>query len=69
MSKLLAALGFAGGLAAAAAAWLLWPSEPPQRSAAELMDVLMWNREPVGGPFRSSITTASRAPTPISAAS
>lgn len=22
-----------------------------QRSAAELMDVLMWNREPVGGPF------------------
>jgi cytochrome oxidase Cu insertion factor (SCO1/SenC/PrrC family) len=26
--------------------------EPPRRSAAELMDVLMWNREPVGGPFR-----------------
>jgi cytochrome oxidase Cu insertion factor (SCO1/SenC/PrrC family) len=25
--------------------------EPPERSAAELMDVLMWNREPVGGPF------------------
>lgn len=24
---------------------------PPRRSAAELMDVLMWNREPVGGPF------------------
>ena len=24
---------------------------PPQRSAAELMDVLMWNREPIGGPF------------------
>jgi cytochrome oxidase Cu insertion factor (SCO1/SenC/PrrC family) len=23
----------------------------PERSAAELMDVLMWNREPVGGPF------------------
>lgn len=23
----------------------------PRRSAAELMDVLMWNREPVGGPF------------------
>jgi cytochrome oxidase Cu insertion factor (SCO1/SenC/PrrC family) len=22
------------------------------RSATELMDVLMWNREPVGGPFR-----------------
>jgi protein SCO1/2 len=25
--------------------------EPPERSAAELMDVLMWSREPVGGPF------------------
>jgi protein SCO1 len=25
--------------------------EEPERSAAELMDVLMWNREPVGGPF------------------
>jgi cytochrome oxidase Cu insertion factor (SCO1/SenC/PrrC family) len=26
-------------------------AEEPERSAAELMDVLMWNREPVGGPF------------------
>lgn len=27
-------------------------AEPlPRRTAAELMDVLMWNREPVGGPF------------------
>ena len=26
-------------------------AEPPQRSAAETMEVLMWNREPVGGPF------------------
>lgn len=25
--------------------------EPPRRTAAELMDVLMWNREPIGGPF------------------
>lgn len=25
--------------------------EAPERSASELMDVLMWNREPVGGPF------------------
>jgi cytochrome oxidase Cu insertion factor (SCO1/SenC/PrrC family) len=25
--------------------------EPPRRSAAQLMDVLMWNREPIGGPF------------------
>ena len=23
----------------------------PTRSAAEIMDILMWNREPVGGPF------------------
>ena len=22
-----------------------------ERSAAELMDVVMWNREPIGGPF------------------
>lgn len=27
------------------------PQEPAERSAAELMDVVMWNREPVGGPF------------------
>lgn len=26
-------------------------AEPATRSAAVLMDVLMWNREPVGGPF------------------
>jgi len=39
-------------------ALLLWPlatalqaAEPAGRSAAELMDVLMWNREPVGGAF------------------
>src|SRR5215216_3977034 len=24
---------------------------PPERSAAELMDAVMWNREPIGGPF------------------
>jgi protein SCO1/2 len=39
-----------------ALAWLLavtaaWSHSPPQRSAAQLMDVLMWNREPIGGPF------------------
>jgi cytochrome oxidase Cu insertion factor (SCO1/SenC/PrrC family) len=49
--KKLLALAFGGGIAAAAAAWLLMPREAPQRSAAELMDVLMWNREPVGSPF------------------
>src|ERR687889_279470 len=25
--------------------------EPRERSAAELMDAVMWNREPIGGPF------------------
>ena len=24
---------------------------PPERSAVELMDAVMWNREPIGGPF------------------
>jgi cytochrome oxidase Cu insertion factor (SCO1/SenC/PrrC family) len=52
MSARLVALSFAGGMAAAAAGWLFWPQLPLQRSAAELMDVLMWNREPVGGPFQ-----------------
>jgi cytochrome oxidase Cu insertion factor (SCO1/SenC/PrrC family) len=27
------------------------PAEPSERSAAELMDAVMWNREPIGGPF------------------
>ena len=26
-------------------------AETPARSPAEIMDILMWNREPVGGPF------------------
>jgi cytochrome oxidase Cu insertion factor (SCO1/SenC/PrrC family) len=26
-------------------------ADTPARSAAEIMDILMWNREPVGGPF------------------
>jgi cytochrome oxidase Cu insertion factor (SCO1/SenC/PrrC family) len=26
-------------------------AQAPERSAAELMDAVMWNREPVGGPF------------------
>jgi cytochrome oxidase Cu insertion factor (SCO1/SenC/PrrC family) len=51
MNRLLLAAAFAGGIAVAAVGWLLWPKEPAARSAAELMDALMWNREPVGGPF------------------
>jgi cytochrome oxidase Cu insertion factor (SCO1/SenC/PrrC family) len=27
------------------------PVSPSERSAAELMDAVMWNREPIGGPF------------------
>lgn len=34
--------------------------EPPQRSAAELMDILMWAREPVGGPFALTDHTGAR---------
>ena len=52
MSKLLLATAFAGGVAIAAAGWLALPArDGEQRSAAELMDVVMWNREPIGGPF------------------
>jgi cytochrome oxidase Cu insertion factor (SCO1/SenC/PrrC family) len=54
VSKLVLAAAFAGGMAAAGAGWLLWwhePPAPPERSAAELMDVVMWGREPIGGPF------------------
>jgi protein SCO1/2 len=28
------------------------PAQTSKRSAAELMDALMWNREPIGGPFQ-----------------
>jgi cytochrome oxidase Cu insertion factor (SCO1/SenC/PrrC family) len=41
---LLVTIGLIAGLAALRA-------EPAQRSAAEVMDILMWGREPVGGPF------------------
>jgi cytochrome oxidase Cu insertion factor (SCO1/SenC/PrrC family) len=40
-----AAIGLSLMLAPACAA------DAPARSAAEVMDILMWNREPVGGPF------------------
>jgi cytochrome oxidase Cu insertion factor (SCO1/SenC/PrrC family) len=48
---LLLAGAFAGGIAVAAAGWALWPQVPRERSATELMEALMWGREPVGGPF------------------
>ena len=28
-----------------------WAADAPARTPAEIMDILMWNREPVGGPF------------------
>lgn len=68
MSKRPIAIAFACGIATAGGWWLL-PGEPAQRSAAELMDVLMWDREPVGGPFALIDHTGSRAPMLISAAS
>jgi protein SCO1/2 len=51
MSRLALAAAFVAGIAVAAAGWLLWPGETPARSAAELMDAVMWGKEPVGGPF------------------
>ena len=50
MKGLLLAGAFAGGIAVAAG-WVLWPQAPTERSATELMEALMWGREPVGGPF------------------
>ncbi len=54
MSKLALVVAFASGIAAGGGGWLLWPREPPEpaeRSSAELMDVVMWGKEPIGGPF------------------
>lgn len=51
MSKLPIALAFVGGIACAAGGWTWFLREPEQRSAAALMDVVMWNKEPIGGSF------------------
>ncbi len=51
MSRLLLAAAFLCGALVSTSAWLLWPERYEQRSAAELMDVVMWGKEPVGGPF------------------
>jgi len=45
VSRLLLAAAFAGGVVVAGGGWLVWPREapePPQRTSAELMDVVMW---------------------------
>jgi cytochrome oxidase Cu insertion factor (SCO1/SenC/PrrC family) len=51
MIKLAVMVSFLGGILVGAAAWALWPQPKDQRSAAELMDVVMWSKEPIGGPF------------------
>jgi protein SCO1 len=52
MSGRLLLSAFVGGVVLGVAGWLLWPTPPePERSAAELMDVVMWGKEPIGGPF------------------
>lgn len=47
----IALASFVAGVAVAGLVYALWPKPVPQRSAEELMNVLMWQREPVGGPF------------------
>jgi protein SCO1/2 len=44
-------LGLAAGLLLAGAGWPSWAQTPDETSAARLMDDLMWNRGPIGGPF------------------
>jgi cytochrome oxidase Cu insertion factor (SCO1/SenC/PrrC family) len=51
LSKLAVLAAFIGGILVAAAGWAMWPGQTEQRSAAELMDVVMWSKEPIGGPF------------------
>ena len=52
MSGRLLLSGFVGGILLGVVGWLLWPTPTaPQRSAAELMYVIMWGKEPIGGPF------------------
>src|SRR5215211_6076043 len=54
MGRILLVLAFAGGIAAAAAGWRLLPRHVTERTASELMDVVMWNKEPIGGAFSLS---------------
>jgi cytochrome oxidase Cu insertion factor (SCO1/SenC/PrrC family) len=44
-------LGLVAGLLLADARWSSWAQTPEETSAARLMDDLMWNRGPIGGPF------------------
>ena len=48
MIKRLVLTAFAGGILFGAAGWLVWPVPPErERTAAELMDVVMWDKEPI----------------------
>jgi cytochrome oxidase Cu insertion factor (SCO1/SenC/PrrC family) len=51
VNKGLLALAFAGGAVVAAGGWSLWPQRAQEPSAAALMDAVMWNKGPIGGPF------------------
>jgi protein SCO1/2 len=51
VNKGLLALAFAGGAVVAAGGWSLWPQRAQEPSAATLMDAVMWNKGPIGGPF------------------
>lgn len=51
MHKGLIALAFAGGVIAAAGTWALWPQPEEEPTAGALMDAVMWNKGPIGGPF------------------
>ena len=44
-------IGITANLLLADAGWLAWAQTPEETSAARLMDDLMWNRGPIGGPF------------------
>jgi protein SCO1/2 len=44
-------LGLAAGLLLAGGVWSARAQTSEETSAARLMDDLMWNRGPIGGPF------------------
>jgi cytochrome oxidase Cu insertion factor (SCO1/SenC/PrrC family) len=51
VTRLPIALAFAGGVIAAAGGYALWPAQTTEPTSNELMDALMWNKGPIGGPF------------------
>ena len=52
MSWCLRLAALVGVVVLGVAGWFLWPmASGRERSAAELMDIVMWGRESIGGPF------------------